>query len=607
VERSAKGGKFGKSPRMPQEKLKEELPLFPNYDLVLKQPPGFKYVAECEKTDNLLKKEQEENERLALSSILSKMRDISIPESQKQRVTGGVISPFISHPTRFNWERLGPGKYDPDYKSIEPQVLGSVAYSEPFIGVRAPRFVSPGPGMYYLIDDDDIPGGFIPASPRSKSPTSDIRPPLDPNYFVSKSKVPSALILPEGFQKIEESNTLGPGKYNPSYKLIEKRNDIDVLPFVQEKEKNVEIDEKLPLFINDSLVRPGIPSFLYKEPVETAPPHLPDSYFTPEDWKFYDKNDFKFSRPFEVSFAPTDYESFKEFEKNREILARINQKLRGVTPSVGSYDPDPVTERVPAYDFAKGTSRDPDYLQDLQDEDQEGDVLVLDPHKPQKVLMMVNMEKTTGRDETQDESEYKSELILQPNIDIIKKRVPVLVNMQKEVGRLEKIEEEDERLLLSPNFDVGRKKVPVLVNIEKQLPREPEVIEDCDEVVFIGIQNENEKPVRSLVNMEKMTGRYEEVLNDDEFVVVELPKIPEKVMKKVPVPDFSKMTARVPLKEPDLECEVVTNPIALISPDDMYHAIEPSKKAPNFERFIGRSVEIFEDPSEIPFIYTGKY
>ena len=610
VEKAPKGVKFGKGPRMPEDKVKEELPLFPNYEFVLKNPPGFKYASESEMTEQLIMKQEEEDEREALRSILYKMRDLEIPESQKARVTGGVISPYVEVPTRYNWERLGPGKYDPDYSSIEPQIIGKVGYTQPTFEFKVPRFINPGPGMYYIIDDEDIPGGFIPESPRSKSPISDIRPPLSPDYNFSKPHIPSALILPEGITKTEDSESLGPGKYTPSYKLTEKRSDIDVLTFIPEKAKEEVKDDRLPLFINENLIKPGIPSILYKPPAEVAPPHLPDSYFAPEQWKFYDPNDnLKFDRASEISFAPTDYESFRDYEEDKKVLARINQRLRGELdmPTVGTYDPDPVTSRPPAYEFGKATSRDPEYLQDLQDEDREGDVLVLNPHKPPKVPVLVNMDKTTGRNEVQDETEYKSELIIQPNYDAIKKKVSVLVNMEKALGRfdrLEKIEEEEEKLILEPNYDVGRKKVPVLVNIEKQLPRQPEHFEDLDHGDLVHVEDVKvvAKPPRSIVNMDKMTGRHEEYSFEEDVVVVQLPEIPEKVLKKVPGPDFSKMTGRHEVKEPELECEVPTDQKALISPDDLYRAVEPSAKAPNFERFIGRSEVIYEDPSEIPFL-----
>ena len=616
VEKTPKGVKFGKGPRMPEERPKEELPLFPNYDFVLKNPPAFKYANESEKTEQLVMKEEEEDEREALRSILYKMRDLEIPESQRARVTGGVISPYVEVPTRYNWERLGPGKYDPNYSSVEPQVLGNVGYAEPNFEFKVPRFINPGPGMYYIVDDEDIPGGYIPGSPRSRSPISDIRPALSPDYNFSKPHVPSALILPEGFAKPTESDALGPGKYTPSYKLTEKRSDLDVLPFIPEKAKEEERDDRLPLFINESLVKPGIPSVVFKPPAEVAPPHLPDSYFAPEQWKFYDVDgDLKFDRPSEFSFAPTDYESFRDYEEDKKVLARINQRLRGELdmPTVGSYDPEPVTARAPAYEFGKATSRDPEYLQDLQDEDREGDVLVLNPHKPPKVPVLVNMDKSTGRDEAQDETEYKSELIIQPNYEAIKKRVSVLVNMDKALGRfdrLERIEEEEEKLILSPNYDVGRKKVPVLVNIEKQLPREPAHFEEIDHSDLVHVEEPKaaSKPPRSVVNMHKMTGRHEEDPFEDELVVVQLPELPEKAPKKLAIPDFSKMTGRHEVKEPELECEVATDQKALVSPDDLYRAVEPSAKAPSFERFVGRSETITEDPSEIPFLVkTGYY
>jgi hypothetical protein len=612
IEHGIKGVKFAKGPRMPEQKAIETLPLFPNYDLVLKTPAGFRYVPESEKTPQQLLKEAEDEEREAMRSILYKMQNFEIPESQKQRIVGGVISPYVEPvPSRFVNDRLGPGKYDPNFYSIEPDIWGNVKYNEPMIEEEVNRFIGPGPG-HYLRDEEsekNIIGGFIPESPRSKSPVTDIRPPLDPNFDFLKPKIPSAHIDPEGFTKPTEINPIGPGKYTPSYTLVEKRSDIDVLPFVQTKEKPEIPDDRHPLFINESQTKPGIPGFLYKDPVQIVPAHLPDSYFAPEQWKFYDRNEeIRFDRAPQISFAPTPYENFPEYEKDQEILARINLKLRGEwnNPTVGSYDPDPITTRVPAYDFGKVTSRDPTYSEDIQDDDKEGDILILNPEKKYKVPMLVNMEKSTGRDTIENEDEYETELLLDPKFEVLQKKVPMFVNMGKNLGRLEKIEEEDEHLILEPNYEVGKKRIISLVNMEKQPAREPEVLE-AEEMVVVEEKIISKKPPRSGVNMKKMTGREEEAVFEEDIVIVGQPEgVVEKVKKNIQVPNFSKMTGRYEEKEPDLECEVQTDQHALINYENLYKAVDPEPRGVNFKRFIGRSEEIVEDLSDVPFVHTGK-
>lgn len=608
IERGNKTVKFSKGPRMVEQKPIENLPLFPNYDAVLKSPAGFRYVPESEKTSQQLIKEAEDEEREAMKSILYKMQNMELPESQRQRVIGGVISPFVEIPTRFTYERLGPGKYDPNFYSVEPDVRGYVKYTEPFLDEEVVRFVNPGPGQYIKDEELNVVGGFIPEEPRSKSPVTDIRPPLDPNFAYLKPKIPSAHINPEGFIKPEEIDPLGPGKYTPSYTLVEKRTDIDVLPFIQTKEKPEISDDRHPLFINESQTRPGIPGFVYKEPVQIVPPHLPDSHFAPEQWKFYDWDDqIRFDRAPQISFAPTAYENFAEYEKDQEVLERINLKLRGEweTPTIGTYDPEPVKTRPPAYDFGKMTSRDPSYMQDLEDEDKDGDVLILNPEKIYKVPMLVNMDKTTGRDTAESENEYETELLLNPKFDVLKKKVPMFVNMDKNLGRLEKIEEEEEeKLILEPNYDVGKKKIISLVNMEKQVAREPLTIEE-EEMVIIPVE-EPKKPVRSGVDMKRMTGRGEEINFEEDFIIVGQPeKIPEKVKKNIQVPDFSKMTGRHEPKEPDLECEVPTDQQAVLNYETLYKAVDPEPKTVNFNRFSTRVQEITEDPSDIPYVYTG--
>lgn len=610
VERGVQGVKFAKGPRMPEQKAIETLPLFPNYDLVLKTPAGFRYVPESEKTPQQLLKEAEDEEREAMKSILYKMQNFELPESQKQRTLGGVISPYVEPvPSRFVNDRLGPGKYDPNFYSVDPDIWGNVKYAEPMLEEEVNRFINPGPGHYLRNDEEkNIVGGFIPESPRSKSPVTDIRPPLDPNFDFLKPKIPSAHIDPEGFTKPSEINPIGPGKYTPSYTLVEKRSDIDVLPFIQTKEKPEIPDDRHPLFINESQTRAGIPGFVYKDPVQIIPAHLPDSYFAPEQWKFYDRNEqIRFDRAPQISFAPTPYENFAEYEKDQEILSRINMKLRGEwnTPTVGSYDPDPIAARVPAYDFGKATSRDPTYSEDIQDEDKEGDILILNPEKKYKVPMLVNMDKSTGRETEENEGEYETELLLNPKFEVIQKKVPMFVNMGKNLGRLEKIEEEDEHLILEPNYEIGKKRIVSLVNMEKQVAREPEVLEP--EEMIIVEEEIRKKPVRSAVDMKKMTGRGEEVNFEEDVIIVGQPEgVAEKVKKNIRVPNFSKMTGRHEEKEPDLECEVPTDQHAIINYENLYKAVDAEPRGVNFERFKGRSQEIVEDLSEVAFVYTGK-
>lgn len=65
---------------------------------------------------------------------------------------------------------------------------------------------------------------------------------------------------------------------------------------------------------------------------------------------------------------------------------------------------------------------DPEYL---KEQDIEGDVLILDPEKPKPHLPNIDFNKQRPREEEKYDSEdvnLHSELILEPNIDVIRKR-----------------------------------------------------------------------------------------------------------------------------------------------------------------------------------------
>ena len=608
TERNTKVTKFPKSPRLKEQKPINDLPLFPNYAFVHKSIPGVKIVPASEKSSHLLQKESEENKREILKALLYKIRNLDLPESVVERIKGGIIAPLSDIPVRYPNNKLGPGRYELNYFSIEPEVHGKVKYFIPeFTPVTRQKAL--GPGHYDLEDDPHIIGGFIPVSPRSRSLEIDRRKALDPNTAYIKPMIPSAFIPPEHIDRPVRPDYLGPGKYTPSYALVEKRTDIDVLPFVQTKEKEPEIDNRLPLVIKDDLVRPGIPGFLYHEPVEVLPPHLPDKYFHFEHWRFYDVDaDNKFDRVPEASFAPAEFLDFKDYEIDREALARINKKLRGEInlPSVGTYEPEPVKERPPAYDFGKAVSRDPTYNGDVQDEEREGDILILEPHKNRdKVKMLVNMEKNSGRPEPVDDSEYENRLLLEPNIDYIKKKPMMLVNMAKNTGRPEEINEETEQLDLNPNYFIAKKNQVMLVNMEKQQGRDPEVLEPEETVVIL--PEEPKKEFRSGVNMSRQTGR-EEFQFDEDVVMVGEPTIinnPSKP-KVLGIPNFARTTGRESEKEPDLENEIHTSKNALPDIGNAYRAIDPEPKAPSFARYVPRMQEISEEADDIPFVDTRK-
>ena len=71
--------------------------------------------------------------------------------------------------------------------------------------------------------------------------------------------------------------------------------------------------------------------------------------------------------------------------------------------------------------------------------DKDGDVLILDPEKPGKRLPDIIFDKQIGRKEefkAEDDIAGKEELILEPNIDVIRRRQTYLVtDFSKQIGR----------------------------------------------------------------------------------------------------------------------------------------------------------------------------
>lgn len=72
--------------------------------------------------------------------------------------------------------------------------------------------------------------------------------------------------------------------------------------------------------------------------------------------------------------------------------------------------------------------------------DKEGDVLILDPEKLGKRLPDINFDKMLGRPEPypiRDENDIGEELILEVNLDAVRKKVPNAPDFSKYTGREE--------------------------------------------------------------------------------------------------------------------------------------------------------------------------
>jgi len=90
--------------------------------------------------------------------------------------------------------------------------------------------------------------------------------------------------------------------------------------------------------------------------------------------------------------------------------------------------------KVPIFDTQSGRQ---DFDDDRLELEQEGDILILDPAKLGKRLPQIDFKKMIGREELQKIDEEKEELILEPDINVIKTRKPMYVDMAKAHGREE--------------------------------------------------------------------------------------------------------------------------------------------------------------------------
>lgn len=96
--------------------------------------------------------------------------------------------------------------------------------------------------------------------------------------------------------------------------------------------------------------------------------------------------------------------------------------------------------------FEKMIGREPERDQD-EEQDVEGDVLILNPEKIGKRLADIDFGKQLGRPEPKVD-ELHEELILEPNIDTIKPKVPAAPEFSKQLGRTEPYKLDDNEIFI---------------------------------------------------------------------------------------------------------------------------------------------------------------
>lgn len=598
VQPKPRGGKWCMSPRSTQENKKEEIPLNPNYDIIKTTHRRPVISQAIPINPKLLKKQREREIDEKIAAIVYKYSDVI--QDFGQDAPGGVIAPLVERmPIPDRSKLIGPGNYQVSHKLTETNSGCAVKYVTTQ-EINKPIEKTPDPGSYNPQLNDRIPLGLIGKETRAKSPEEDRRKALHINDELIRKKPPMGVILPESSYvppPLENYERIGPGQYQPSHQLTEPRVDKGVPVFHIPPTVQPEEDYRQILYPSDEAVRPNKPSFVYHEPVFHEPLHLPEAAFHPEQWKFYDPVVHKFERAPELIFARNiPQEKWTQIEVNKEKELEYYRRIKGdkPVPPVGKYDPEPIKEKAPAYEFGKRVGRDEDSF----DEDliREGDVLILEPDKPRKVPVLVNMDRNTGRPEP-DVDEFIEELILEPKLDLVRQRVPNLVHMSKETGRPEPDIPDQEELIISPNYDAVRPKAISLVDMTRQTGRPHPPPEDTETVLTQG-GNELYHPnidlikprLPNLVNMDKQTGRPAQspLFEPDEIVITEIIEIPDPLKPRVlSVPDFDKITGRKELKKDVYDSEGLNLEQAM-------KAVEPEVCIPSFNRYAFREEEIIE-------------
>lgn len=132
--------------------------------------------------------------------------------------------------------------------------------------------------------------------------------------------------------------------------------------------------------------------------------------------------------------------SIDEFKDKEDFYNLLVEHLKRAdkVPAVGQYDPRSPKTQID-HDFSKVTGRVDEAKEAFErEQDLEGDVLLLDPQKPGKRLPDIKFEKQIGRPEDFKLEDFGQgeELIIEPNIEAIRKKQPYLVrDFSKQIGR----------------------------------------------------------------------------------------------------------------------------------------------------------------------------
>ncbi|TNV82854.1 hypothetical protein FGO68_gene7211 [Halteria grandinella] len=283
-----------------------------------------------------------------------------------------------------------------------------------------------------------------------RTPSPDRRKALYVTEKLTKKNTPKIGILPEHnvtekqlLQEFEKGH-LGPASYQPVHDLVEARPDKGVLK-MHKPEKSLERDPQekvLDIHPNFDYDKPNKGTHIYHEPAQVGPQHTPDKVRNPGKWRFYDfdMNAIREEIAKEITFARNlTPQEFLQKEEFFHLLQEHNRRLEK-QPGVGQYEPNDLY-KPQEVDFSKARDRFPNELklEMERDMDKDGDVLILSPKRPERHMQDIKFERQTGREvkeEVYDEMINGERLILEPNIDAIRKKQTYLVTpFDKQKGR----------------------------------------------------------------------------------------------------------------------------------------------------------------------------
>jgi len=619
VERVFTAPKFPSSQRPTPKPVPPQLPLSPNYEAVKWRKPSPLIVLPPEKPEILLKKQQEEAEDERFAALLQLTVAAGVKDVLKPKVVGGVIPREEEEVGKPDPEaKLGPGLYYVSYGGVEEAIPGAVKYRIPISDLIAkPIQRLPGPGAY---DPDDLATrpdpkeAVIGKEAKAKEPEPDMRRALHINDTLVKLQAPRPHIAPEHFSVLapDFSERLGPGEYDPVYRLVDHRDSVGAVKLFPVEEKQADIDSRMLLYPNVDLQHPNHLVFQYHQPALVQPAHLPDNDLFPEQWKFYDlRTSLQYDRSPEFDFARGVPQAFfLSQERDKLMELRHYQRVKGFkpVPPPGAYDYEPVGERAPAFDFGKVEGREEEEIDRLENP-LEGDVLLLNPVLKERIPVLVDMKRAQGRPEDVDLPEDREELIIDPDIGAVRPKTHILVNMDRETGRKEvQIDpEEGQGLVLDPK--PIEPKVSVLVNMEKQVGRSLDQAREEEKSLFVRVgeagmreglaggeavleidQNVVRKRAPALVNMEKMTGREDVRLKDESTFMI----LPEPVDLQDPtkprvlgVLPFDRVTGREEAQEESIEMKL-SQPEGRNEVLKSYKSTLPEARVAAFDRYAPR-------------------